>query len=82
MRFGRRNEVTTGRRPENRPKAIRANPSGRAVPRNNTALLPLAKLHLEHDADTDIAFPLFLEQLPRPGQTCVWRIPILPHDFV
>ncbi len=48
---------------------LSSNPSGRAILRNNVALLPAAKPHLEHDADTEVASPLFREQLPRPGET-------------
>ncbi len=48
------------------PKA-RINPSGRAILRIMAALLPPAKLYFEHDADTEVALPLFLDQLPGPG---------------
>ena len=48
------------------PKA-QINPSGRAILRNMAALLPPAKLYFEHDAGTEVALPLFLDQLPGPG---------------
>jgi hypothetical protein len=31
--------------------------------------LPAAKLHLKRDAYTKVTFPLFVEELSRPGQT-------------
>lgn len=35
----------------------------------NSPSLPAAKLHLKRDAYTKIAFPYFIEELSRPGQT-------------